>query len=206
MLSVIRPEAGEDHMVFDRTPQRSSTSDWKSNHDQQPEIFPGRTGIMDMRIIIIPVLVLTVLLMVAGCSSPSEPVVTPNPTTVPTTEPTIPPTAVPTTKTSTEPGPVDTLPSEWDLSVTVEKGGMYTRTIIARFDGGKGLMYATRMDVRVTYPDGTVKTDGITKPRMGDSVEILGSTGTDRVEVIMQMASGGSYKIIDKQMPYRNKE
>jgi hypothetical protein len=88
----------------------------------------------------------------------------------------------------------------------VEKGGMYTRTIIARFDGGKGLNYATRMDVRVTYPDGTVKTDGITKPKMGDSVEILGSTGTDRVEVIMQMASGKAYKIIDRQMPYRNKD
>ena len=128
------------------------------------------------------------------------------PTTVPTTEPATSPTIVPTTKASTEPGPVDTLPSEWGLSVTVEKGGMYSRTIIARFDGGKGIMYATRMDVRVTYPDGTVKTDGITKPGMGDSVEILGSTGTDRVEVIMQMASGGTYKIIDRQMPYRNKD
>jgi len=161
---------------------------------------------MDMRIIIIPALVLAVLLMVVGCSSPSETVITPNPTPVPTRELTTPPTAIPTTKASTEPGPVDTLPSEWDLSVTVEKGGMYTRTIIARFDGGKGLMYATRMDVRVTYPDGTVKTDGITKPKMGDTIEILGSTGTDRVEVIMQMASGGTYKIIDRQMPYRAKD
>jgi hypothetical protein len=160
---------------------------------------------MDMRIIIIPALVLAVLLIIAGCSSPSEPVVTPNPTSIPTPAMTT-PTAMPTTKASTEPGPVDTLPSEWDLSVTVEKGGMYTRTIIARFCGGKGLMYATRMDVRVTYPDGTVKTDGITKPKMGDTIEILGSTGTDRVEVIMQMASGGAYKIIDRQMPYRAKD
>jgi hypothetical protein len=174
--------------------------------DQQPEIFPGRTGIMDMRIIIMPALTLALLLIIAGCSSPSEPVVTPKPTPVPTLALTIPPTAVPTTEVSTEPGPVDTLPSEWDLSVTVEKGGMYTRTIIARFDGGKGLMYASRMDVRVTYPDGTVKTDGITKPKMGDTIEILGSTGTDRVEVTMLMASGGTYKIIDRQMPYRSKD
>jgi hypothetical protein len=82
---------------------------------------------------------------------------------------------------------------------------MYSRTIITKFDGGKGHMYASRMDVRVTYPDGTVKTDGITKPKVGDSVEILGSTGTDRVEVTMLMASGTSYKIIDQQMPYRAK-
>jgi hypothetical protein len=161
---------------------------------------------MDTRIIVIPALILAMLLVAAGCLSPDKPVATPIPMSVPTTEPTTSPTPVPTTKASTEPGPVDTLPSEWALSVTVEKGGMYSRTIITKFDGGKGLMYATRMDVRVTYPDGTVKTDGITKPRMGDSVEILGSTGTDRVEVTMQMASGGSYKIIDRQMPYRSKD
>jgi hypothetical protein len=160
---------------------------------------------MDTRIVVFSALLLAVLLAAAGCTS-DKPVATPAPTPVPTTEPTTPPTPVPTTQASTEPGPVDTLPSEWDLSVTVEKGGMYSRTVIARFDGGKGLNYASRMDVRVTYPDGTVKTDGIAKPRMGDSVEILGSTGTDRVEVTMLMASGTSYKIIDRQMPYRNKD
>ena len=159
---------------------------------------------MDTRIIIIP-LVLAVLLAAAGCLGSEKPVATPMPTTVPATVITAEPTPVPTTKASTEPGPVDTLPVGWDLSVTVEKGGMYSRTIITKFDGGKGLMYATRMDVRVTYPDGTVKTDGITKPKMGDTLEILGSDGTDRVEVTMLMASGGSYKIIDKQMPYRVK-
>jgi len=161
---------------------------------------------MDIRIIVASLFALAILLSAAGCLSPEQPVATPRPTPVPTTEPTLQPTTVPTTKASTEPGPVDTLPSEWDLSVTVEKGGMYTRTIITKFNGGKGLMYATRMDVRVTYPDGTVKTDGITKPKMGDTIEILGSTGTDRVEVTMQMASGRAYKIIDQQMPYRNKD
>ena len=175
------------------------------NRDQQPEIFPGRTCIMNYRIILIPALLLAVLLAGAGCSSPEQPV-TPMPTPVPTPVPTALPTPVLTTQASTEPGPVDALPSEWALSVTVEKGGMYSRTIIAKFDGGKGLNYASRMDVRVTYPDGTVKTDGIAKPRMGDSVEILGTTGTDRVEVMMLMASGTSYKIIDQQMPYRSKD
>lgn len=161
---------------------------------------------MDYRIFFIFSLALAILLAAAGCSSPEKPVITPNPTPVQTPSPSPLPTPVPTSMASTVPGPVDTLPPGWDLSVTVEKGGMYTRTIIARFDGGKGIMYASRMDVRVTYPDGTVKTDGIIKPKMGDTIEILGSTGTDRVEVIMLMASGESYTVIDQQMPYRNKD
>lgn len=154
----------------------------------------------------IPVLVLAVLLTAAGCLQPDQEVITPSPTPLPTMQPGTLPATVPETPASTEPGPTQTLPEGWDLSVTVEKGGMYSRTIIAKFDGGKGLMYASRMDVRVTFPDGTVKTDGIAKPKMGESVEILGSTGTDRVEVIMLMASGSSYTIIDRQMPYRSKD
>ena len=161
---------------------------------------------MDYRITFIIPLALAILLAAAGCSSPEKPVVTPNPTTIATPPPSTVATPVPASTASTVPGPVDTLPPGWDLTVTVEKGGMYTRTIIARFDGGKGLMYASRMDVRVTFPDGTVKTDSIVKPKMGDTIEILGSTGTDRVEVLMLMASGDTYRIIDQQMPYRNKD
>jgi hypothetical protein len=163
------------------------------------------TGIMETRIVCTYLLALALLLAAAGCSSPERPVITPNPSTLQTPTATV-PTPVPSTRASTEPGPVDTLPPGWDLSVTVEKGGMYTRTIIARFDGGKGLLYASRMDVRVTFPDGTVRTESIVKPKMGDTIEILGSTGTDRVEVMMLMASGDSYTIIDQQMPYRAKD
>ena len=81
---------------------------------------------------------------------------------------------------------------------------MYSTTIITHFDGGKGLMFASRMDVRVTHPDGTVLTDGIAKPRMGDTVEIPGTSGTDRVEVMLTMANGGVYKVVDQQMAYKS--
>ena len=160
---------------------------------------------MNCRILLSPVLVLAVLLAVAGCSSPEQPVVTPAPTPVPTPEPTTPPTPVPTTQASIIPGPTDTLPPQWPLSITVEKSGMYSTTIITKFDGGKGLVYTTRMDVRVTHPDGTVLTDGIAKPRMGDMVEIAGTSGTDRVEVMVHMASGETYKVIDQQMAYKSR-
>jgi len=159
---------------------------------------------MKFRLILSLALVLVVLLVVAGCSSPPpQPVVTPTPS--PTTpEPTTPPTPVPTTKASVVPGPTDTLPQPWPLSFTVEKAGMYSTTIITHFDGGKGLMYILRMDVRVTHPDGTVLTSGIDKPRMGDTVEIAGTSGTDRVEVMVTMASGVTYKVIDQQVPYKS--
>ncbi|MHB8053513.1 MAG: hypothetical protein ACYDEZ_09560 [Methanoregula sp.] len=159
---------------------------------------------MNYRTIFSLALVLAVLLSVAGCSSPPQPVVTPTPTPVPTPVPTTIPTPVPTTKASITPGPTDTLPPQWPLSVTVEKSGMYSTTIITHFDGGKGLIFVSRMDVRVTHPDGTVLTDGKSKPTMGDTVEIPGTSGTDRVEVMLTMANGGVYKVVDQQMPYKS--
>lgn len=149
-------------------------------------------------------LLLAVLLIVAGCSSPDQPVVTPAPTPIPTPVPTTLPTPVPTTKASTIPGPVDTLPPQWPLSITVEKAGMYSSTIITHFDGGKGIVFVSRMDVQVTHPDGTVLRDGITKPKMGDTIEIAGTSGTDRVEVMVTMVSGETYKVIDRQMVYKS--
>jgi hypothetical protein len=160
---------------------------------------------MDSRIVLSLALALAVFLAVAGCSSPEQPIATPTPTPVPTPEPTTPPTPVPTTQASIIPGPTDTLPPQWPLSITVEKSGMYSTTIITHFDGGKGLVYTSRMDVRVTHPDGTVLTDGLTKPKMGDTVEIAGTSGTDRVEVMVQMASGETYKVIDQQMAYKSR-
>ncbi|HSA38602.1 MAG TPA: hypothetical protein P5013_06910 [Methanoregula sp.] len=159
---------------------------------------------MDYRILFSLALVLAMLLIVAGCSSPDQPVVTPTLTPVPTQEPTTLPTPVPTTRASTIPGPVDTLPPQWPLSITVEKAGMYSSTIITHFDGGKGIVFVSRMDVRVTHPDGTILTDGITKPKMGDTIEISGTSGTDRVEVMVTMVSGETYKVIDRQMVYKS--
>jgi hypothetical protein len=176
---------------------------FKKNRNSQ--ILPRKIPFMDSRIVLSLALVLAVLLTVAGCSSPEQPVVTPAPTPVPTPEPTTPPTPVPTTQASIIPGPTDTLPPQWPVSITVEKSGMYSTTIITHFDGGKGLMFVSRMNVRVTHPDGTVLTNGMDKPKMGDTIEIPGTSGTDRVEVTLNMASGEAYKVIDQQMAYKSR-
>jgi len=161
---------------------------------------------MNFRTLFNLALVPAVLLVVAGCSSPPQPVVTPTPTPVPTTEPTTSPTPVPTTKASTIPGPTDTLPPQWPVSVTVEKSGMYSTTIITHFDGGKGSIFVSRMDVRVTHPDGTVSMDFLPKSKIGAgaTIEIPGTNGTDRVEVMLTMANGEVYKVVDQQMAYKS--
>jgi nitrous oxide reductase accessory protein NosL len=160
---------------------------------------------MNFRIVLSLALTLAVLLSVAGCSSTEKPVVTTVPTPVPTPVSTPEPTPVPTTQASIIPGPTDTLPPQWPVSITVEKAGMYSTMIITHFDGGKGQVFVSQMDVRVTHPDGTVKTGGLAKPKMGDTVEVEGTNGTDRVEVILRMANGESYTVIDQQMAYKSR-
>lgn len=176
------------------------------SQNRQSQILRNKIPFMNYRTLFSLALVLAVLLVVAGCSSPPQPVVTPTPTPVPTTEPTTSPTPVPTTKASTIPGPTDTLPPQWPVSVTVEKSGMYSTTIITHFDGGKGSIFVSRMDVRVTHPDGTVSMDFLPKSKIGAgaTVEIPGTNGTDRVEVMLTMANGEVYKVVDQQMAYKS--
>jgi len=132
---------------------------------------------------------------------------TPAPTAQPTPVPTM---AVSTTAlqtnagSSTEPGPTQTLPSATPVSFSVEKAGTYSKTIITTFDGGKGMGAVSRVDVRVTHPDGSVVT-GVLKPLTGETLPLDGTEGTDRVEVIVTMNTGNVYKVIDKQMPFKTR-
>jgi len=148
------------------------------------------------------------LLLAAGCSFPGGSQTTLAPTTVPATPfPTIAEdhTAVPTTSGgSTVPGPTQTIPVNEAVTVTVEKAGTYSTTIISTFNGGKGINFVSRIEVRVTRPDGSVVT-GTLKPMMGENLELEGTNGTDRVEVTAYMKSGQVYKIIDQQMPYKGR-
>ena len=102
------------------------------------------------------------------------------------------------------PGPTQTMPSAIAVSVSVDKAGMYSTQIITSFDGGKGMNQVSRIEVRVTHPDGSVVT-GTMKPIIGETLELDGTTGTDRVEVTAVMMSGTTYKIIDQQMPYKTR-
>ncbi|OPY39315.1 MAG: hypothetical protein A4E35_00086 [Methanoregula sp. PtaU1.Bin051] len=155
---------------------------------------------------IVPVIILVALVLAAGCTifgDKTTPAPTPVPTEAPVTEEVT--TAVPTTSAgSLVPGPTETIPSTEAISVSVEKGGTYSTTIITSFNGGKGLNFVSRIEVKVTRPDGSVVT-GILKPIMGDTLELEGTTGSDRIEVTAVMKSGKIYKIIDQLVPYKTR-
>ena len=76
--------------------------------------------------------------------------------------------------------------------------------MITHFDGGKGMSQVSRIDVKVTRPDGSVVT-GIVKPEKGETLELEGTKGADRVEVTVTMKSGVSYKVYDQLVPYKTR-
>lgn len=62
----------------------------------------------------------------------------------------------------------------------------------------------SKIDVRVTRSDGSVVT-GTLRSLKGETLELEGTRGTDRVEVIILMNSGISYKVVDQQMPFKTR-
>ncbi len=161
---------------------------------------------MNLKFLISVIAVLVALLVAAGCTGGGGQT-TPAPTAAPTEVQTlaVSTTVLPTAAGgSTQPGPTQTLPPATPVSFTVEKAGTYSTTIITTFDGGKGMSGVNKVDVRVTRADGTVVT-GVLKPMKGETVELEGTKGTDRVEVIVTMNTGNVYTVIDQQMPYKTR-
>jgi hypothetical protein len=161
---------------------------------------------MKIMLTISVIAVFIVIIFTAGCiGGGGQP--TPTQTTLPTpVGTTVVSTTAQTTSAggSTQPGPTQTIPAGETVSVSVEKAGTYSTTIVAHFDGGKGINFVSRIEVRVTRPDGSTDVK-ILQPEVGKEVEIEGTQGTDRVEVTAYMKSGKVYKIIDQQMPYKTR-
>jgi hypothetical protein len=173
---------------------------------------PGGFVLMKRTFQLIAAALIAVVLFSAGCTSPSAPAPStpvPTPAVVETTEiPTIVATTAPVvvkTTSSLVPQPTDVVPEIQQVTVSIEKAGTYSTTIMTSLNGGKGLMSVSRMDVKVTHPDGSVVTGSIDKPRMGSIVELEGTKGSDRAEVTLTMTSGNVYKVIDQLVPYKTR-
>ncbi len=151
------------------------------------------------------VLILLFLLLTAGCTQ-TVPVVTPTPTVVETLATEV-PTPVPTTASLT-PGPTQTLPEVWALEVQAYGNGVaIDPQIIVSCQGGKGLNFIQKIDVKVTRPDGVVKTDVISKPLYKGkevSLPITSQMGNvNRVEIWATTPQGDNVKIFDDYVPFR---
>ena len=164
--------------------------------------------------VMIPRTVLIILLMAAmflaaGCSQPSAPPATPVPTQVPTTV--IPVrtviTPVPTPTLDYIPGP---MPGNFEVTVDVDRNVIsIDPKITVTFRGGRGINYVYSVDVVVTRSDGVVEKASLTRPKVNDYVEILGTTGTDRVQVFVTLVTKdpppGPYLIYDEDLPFRSR-
>ncbi len=162
----------------------------------------------------IPRTVLFILLVVAaflaaGCSQPSPPPATPVPTPVPTTitPPTTVITPVPTPTLDYIPGP---MPSNFDVTVDVDRNVIsIDPKITVTFRGGRGINYVYAVEVVVTRSDGIVEKATMSRPKVNDYVEILGTTGTDRVQVFVTLVTKdpppGPYLIYDEELPFRSR-
>ena len=119
-------------------------------------------------------------------SAPPTPAKTPVPTTAP-----------PAPEDPMVPVPTQTMIASQEVFFDVQKDQV-TADISIIYQRGPGENVLNYAEVRVTRPDGTVKT-GIIKPSNGDTELIItGSTGVDRVEVIAHLHNGQAYRIKDE--------
>ena len=160
---------------------------------------------MNARSVFAGFLVLLFLLITAGCTQTTPPV-----TPTPTVEDSGNRSAHPGSDNalSLTPGPTQTLPDVWSLEVQVQGNGeAINPLIIVSCQGGKGLNFIQQIDVKVTRPDGVVKTDVITKPLYKGkevSLPITSQMGNvNRVEVWATTPQGDKVKIFDDYVPFR---
>jgi ABC-type transport system substrate-binding protein len=145
------------------------------------------------------VILLTCLIVLAllgaGCTQAPPQATTPTPTSTST-----PPTPVATLTT----GPTDVVPPGQSIIIEVSRGTLsFNPLITVTYRGGTGINLLSSLEVRVTQSDGTVETASLAEPNIGDSVDVVGSTGKDRVEVWAVMKDGNTYKIYDQVLEFR---
>jgi hypothetical protein len=117
----------------------------------------------------------------------------------PTNGRTLPTTLAPSLKARV-PLPTQLIPSGQKLYFQVQKYPV-TSKISVIFAGSAGEGSIKSADIRVTHPDGSVAT-GIILPLKGvTEITLEGSKETDRVEIIAQMSSGGTYRVYDELVP-----
>lgn len=166
-----------------------------------------------MKGVFIPaVLVISVLVICAGCTSPDDSssvtpaAFTPVPaTTVPTpiSEPSPAATtvALPTTSVSSDDGPVEVMPADQQVNFDLGKDRP-TSKIYLTYQGGAGERFTQKVNMKVYASDGTIEEYEMSsgqKPIPNDQIIATGTRGGDRCVVYVQSA-GVTYKVIDQKI------
>ncbi|MDD1682937.1 MAG: hypothetical protein LUO98_03780 [Methanoregula sp.] len=136
----------------------------------------------------------------AGCTSPTQTGIKPAETTALTTSPT--PFSTPVSTVIITPYPVETLPAEQYVDLTLSKQRPDS-SIHLLYNGGKGEVFVQNIMMKVTLSNGQVvqqfMNDGNRKPRRGDELVIDGTRGTDFVQVYVTSA-GRTYKVREESL------
>ncbi len=122
--------------------------------------------------------------------------------TPPATQPASPGTTPQVSSTGVATGTVEKVPKNSEVYVTVQQKDMAGHVTV-RFGGGPGKAMVKQIDVRLTRQDGSVETGSMGTQTEFPEVTLLGSKGTDRVEVYVRFLSGKTYRIIDEPVYYR---
>ena len=156
------------------------------------------------KILLFLALVLLAFSLTSGCTMPEGGGETPTPAT---TAPVPAVTSPPGPAVTIPPGPVATVPPNYAvvIQVTREPNTAFPYIDVA-FRGGNGQSILRKITVTVARSDGQVLQEAIpmsgrTQYAVGDSVRILGTTGTDEVVVVVTIA-GKDYKIYDENRPF----
>ena len=127
-------------------------------------------------------------------SNPTAAEITPLP------EPTIARTPTPASR-ALVPLPTQLIPTGQKFYFQVQKNPV-TSKISVIFAGSAGEGSISSADIKVTHPDGSVTT-GIILPLKGvTDITLDGSEETDRVEIIVKMSSGETYRVYDDLVPF----
>jgi hypothetical protein len=146
-------------------------------------------------------ILLLALVLAAGCTLPQGGGVTPTPTTVRATM------TSPTPVVTVPPGPVVTPPPQYAIAIQVTRNPSTANPYITvAFRGGNGQFILQQLTVTVARSDGLVIQEVIPETgngqyAIGDSVNIMGTTGTDEVVVVATL-NGVDYKIYDEFLTY----
>ncbi|OPX67023.1 MAG: hypothetical protein A4E37_01691 [Methanoregulaceae archaeon PtaB.Bin056] len=133
------------------------------------------------------------LVLASGCTQQEVPA-TPTPAPTPTAPP-----------PDLSPVPTDTVPAEYGVVVTVSRNTYSFNPLVrVEFRGGRGMGLVSSLDAEVIRGDGIVRTARLQKPAIGEYMEILGTTGKDRVIVTATMMNGERYRIYDQVLEFRS--